>query len=78
MKLVENWKEAWKWYSVWAASAVVTIGGVGAYLTPEMLAAAVVFLPDWTWGKVLSSITAFLGVTALIGRLISQEPKVVE
>lgn len=78
MKLVENWRDAPRWYSVWAAGAVVTIGGVGAYLTPEMLAAPIFFLPDWTWGKALSSITAFLGVTGLVGRLISQEPKVPE
>lgn len=78
MKLVDNWKKAWTWYSVWAAGAVVTIGSIGAYLTPEMLAAPIVFLPDWTWGKALSSLTAFLGVTGLIGRLISQEPKVTQ
>lgn len=74
MKLVDNWKEAWKWYSVWSAGAVVTLGGIGSYLTPEMLAAAVVFFPDWTWAKVLSSVTAFFGVTGLLGRLISQSP----
>lgn len=72
MKLIDNWKDAWKWYSVWAASAVVSIGGIGAYLTPEMIAAPVLFFPDWTWGKVLSSLTAFFGVTGIIGRLVSQ------
>lgn len=74
MTLVENWRDAWKWYSVWSAGAVVTLGGIGSYLTPEMLAATVVFFPDWTWAKVLSSVTAFFGVTGLLGRLISQSP----
>ena len=74
MRLVDNWRDAPKWYSMWAAAAVVTIGGFGAYLTPDMLAAQVLFMPDWTWQKVLSSLTAFFGVTGLIGRLISQTP----
>lgn len=78
MKLVDDWKDAWRWYSVWAASAVITIGGIGQYLTPEMLAAPVLFWDDWTWQKVLSSLTAFFGVTGLVGRLISQTPKVEE
>ena len=78
MKLVDNWKEAPRWYSMWAASAVVTLGGIGAYLTPEMLTAPVLFLDGWTYQKVLSALTAFFGVTGLIGRLISQAPKVEE
>ena len=76
MKLVDNRKDAWRWYSVWAASAVITIGGIGQYLTPEMLEAPVLFWPDWTYQRVLSALTAFFGVTGLIGRLVSQPPKV--
>lgn len=75
MRIIENWREAPKWYSMWAAAAVVTVGGFGTYLTPDMLAATVPFFPDWTWQKVLSSTTAFLGVTGLIGRLIYQPDK---
>lgn len=76
MKLINNWRDAPRWYSVWAGAAVVSIGSIGTYLTPEMLAAPVLFLSDWTWGKVLSAVTAFFGITGIIGRLISQEPKV--
>lgn len=76
MKLIHNWRDAPKWYSVWAGTVVVSLGSVGAYLTPEMLAAQVIFLPDWTYGKALSATTAFFGVTGLIGRMIYQPPKV--
>lgn len=76
MKLVENWRDAPRWYSMWAASAVITIGGISAYLTPEMLAAPVLFFEGWTYQRVLASMTAFFGVTGMIGRLVSQPPKV--
>lgn len=75
MKLVEDWREAPKWYSVWAAAVVTTIGGFGMYLTPEMLGAPILFAPEWTYGKLLTALTAFFGVTGLIGRLIAQPPK---
>lgn len=75
MKLIDNWRDAPRWYSMWAAAAVVTLGGISTYLTPEMLNATVLFFPDWTWGKALSSLTAFIGITGLVGRLVSQEPK---
>jgi len=80
MKLISNWRDAPKWYSIWAGTVVVSLGSMGAYLTPEMLAAPVILLPDWTYGKALSAVTAFFGVTGIIGRLVSQtpEPKVEE
>lgn len=75
MKLIKNWRDAWKWYSVWALSASTTIGGVTAYLTPATLATPILFYPAWTWGTLVGAVVAFLGVTGLIGRVISQEPK---
>ncbi len=76
MNLVKNWRDAWKWYSVWALSAVTTVGTVSLYVTPAMLAAPILFYPEWTWGELVAAVTAFLGVTGLIGRVISQEPAV--
>lgn len=75
MKLVENWREAWKWYSEWAFMAIATIASFVVYLTPEMLSARVLFLPDWTWAQVIASIIALLAVTGGVARLISQPPK---
>lgn len=76
MNLVKNWRDAWKWYSVWALSASTTIGGITAYLTPASLAAPILFYPSWTWGTLIGAVVAFLGITGLIGRVISQEPAV--
>lgn len=76
MNLVKNWRDAWKWYSVWAFGAIEIIsgaGGITAYLTPQMLTAKVLFFPTWTWAEVVFAILAFLAVTGGIGRLISQE-----
>lgn len=75
MRLISNWRDAPRWYSMWAAGAVVALGSIGGYLTPDMLAAPILFLPDWTWGRALSTVTAFIGVSGIVGRLISQEPK---
>lgn len=76
MKLVNNWRDAWRWYSMWAFAAINVIsgaGGITAYLTPQMLAAKVLFFPAWTWAEVVFAIIAFLAVTGGIGRMLSQE-----
>lgn len=79
MKLVQDWKDAWRWYSTWAFTSIATIQGyILAFLTPEQLAAPVLFYPTWTWGTATQAVIAFLAVTGGIGRLISQEPKHVE
>lgn len=78
MKLIENWRDMWTWYSVWALSASTTIGGITAFLTPATLAAPILFFPAWTWGSLIGSVVAFLGISGLIGRAISQPPKVSE
>jgi len=79
MKLVEDWRRAWRWYSMWAFSAISIIsGGSGilVHLTPTMLGAKVLFMPTWTWAEVVASVIAFLAITGGIGRLISQKPEV--
>jgi hypothetical protein len=76
MKLIDNWRQAPRMYSVWALSGIATIqGSVLTFLTPEQLATIVTGLPGWTWGEVLQSAVAFLSVTGGIGRLITQEVK---
>lgn len=79
MKLIDNWRDAWRWYSMWAFSAISIISGgsgVLVHLTPAMLGAKVLFMPTWTWAEVVASIIAFLAVTGGIGRLISQKPTI--
>jgi hypothetical protein len=75
MKLVENWRDAWSWYSEWAFAGITTVAGITVYLTPEMLAAPILFLPDWTWAKAAAAVVAFLAVSGGIARLIPQPPK---
>lgn len=75
MRLVEDWKRAWRWYSTWAFASIATIqGSVLAFITPEQLAAPILFYPAWTWGAASQAVVAFLAVSGGIGRLISQAP----
>lgn len=77
MKLIDNWREAPRWYSTWAFASIATIqASVLAFITPEQLAAPILFYPSWTWGAAAQAVVAFLAVTGGIGRLISQSPKV--
>lgn len=73
MKLIDNWRDAPRWYSTWAFASIATIqGSVLAFITPEQLAAPVLFLSGWTWGALAQAVVAFLAVTGGVGRLISQ------
>jgi len=67
MRLVENWKQAWRWFSVQSLALIVALPTVWA----AMPADAKAFIPaGWgTW------VLAGLAVAGLIGRLIDQEPK---
>ena len=63
MKLIENWREAWKWFSVHIAAIMATLNAlqatvpqVQAFLTPAQVA----------------YINAALGVAVIWARLISQ------
>lgn len=79
MKLVENWRQWWRWYSTWAFASIATIqASVLAFLSSEQLAAPILFYPAWTWGQAAQAVVAFLAVTGGVGRLISQAPKVQE
>jgi hypothetical protein len=71
VKIINNWRQAPRWYSVWALAAITTIqGSVLAFLTPAQLDSMA--LNGWTWGELLQSAVAFLAVTGGIGRLITQ------
>ena len=76
MKLIDNWRDAPRWYSTWAFTSIATIqASVLAFLSSEQLSAPILFYPSWTWGQGAQAVVAFLAVTGGIGRLISQEPK---
>lgn len=73
MKLIENWKQAPRMYSVQALALIGTLQGCSAFLTTEQLASAVLFYPVWTWGGLIQSVTAFVGITGTVARLIAQD-----
>jgi hypothetical protein len=73
MKLIENWREAPRMYSMWAFGSIATIqGSVLAFITPEQLSAAILFYPVMTWGGLVQAVVAFLAITGGIGRMIYQ------
>lgn len=73
-ELVENWRDAPRWYSTWAFASIATIqGSVLAFITEKQLAAPVLLYPSLTWGEASQAVVAFLAVTGGVARLISQK-----
>lgn len=74
IKLVDDWRNWPRMYSQWAFA---TIGGIQAsvlaFVSPEILAAPILFFPSMTWAGFISSLTAFLAVSGFVGRLIAQD-----
>ncbi len=73
MKLIENWRQAPRMYSVQALAAIAALQAAAAYLTPEQMAAPILFAPGWTYAAALQAVTAFLGITGMLARLIAQD-----
>lgn len=65
MKLIDNWKNIWKWYST---HAVVTYTALVSYYA-QMPAVDKASLPLW----VIYLIQAVIVVSFIVGRLIKQE-----
>jgi len=75
MKLIENWRDWPRMYSMWAFTSIATLqGSILAFISTEQLAAPVLFYPSMTWGSAFQALVAFLAITGGIGRLIAQEP----
>lgn len=66
MKLVENWKDAWKWLSVHFASLLI----IWTMTSPEDQA---VLLSLLGWAP--ETVTRLLAVATLAGRLVGQTKK---
>lgn len=69
MKLVEDWKQCWKWFSVQGAALIAIapeayqqVQGMQAYVSPGLFNHAM----------------AVLGVLVIVGRVIEQEKKDVQ
>lgn len=64
MKLVENWKEAWRWYSMRAAAIGAGVLSAWPMLPDEWKAA----LPEWS----LSALGVATLLTVAVGRVVDQ------
>lgn len=67
MKLIPDWKKAWRWFSVQAFAAIIALPVVWGMLPSDAKA----FLPD-SWEP---WILVGLAVAGLVGRVIDQNRK---
>lgn len=64
MKLIDNWRQAWRFLSVQAMALAIALQGVWINLPDDLRA----HIPD----KIALSVTAGILVLGLIGRLFQQ------
>lgn len=73
IKLIDNWKQAPRMYSIWAFTSIATLqGSVMTFITQEQLQAPILLYPSLTYGTALQAVITFLAVTGGIGRMIAQ------
>jgi hypothetical protein len=66
--IVENWRDSWKWITVWGSATIIGINAFYLSLPPEFIDA----LPD----NAQSTINFIGGIALLLGRFINQsKPK---
>ena len=70
LKIVENWKSAWRWISVWCMSLSAAIMSSWDMLPPEWKAA----LPSQSMGKYVVPLL----IIGIVGRFIDQTTKLPE
>ena len=65
VKLVEDWRQAWKWLSVWLAAFAGT-----ALEVYEQVPQFKAYIPDATFHHLMSALVVFI----IVGRLVKQGP----
>lgn len=66
--VVANWRDGWKWFTVWGAATIAGVNAFYAALPPEFIDT----LPEHTQ----STINVIGGIALLLGRFINQsKPK---
>lgn len=65
--MIENWKSAWRWFSVQLASLLIVLPWAWAQL-PEDIKAMIP--PEWH-----GVIVSLMGAAIVLGRMIKQEKK---
>lgn len=65
MKLVDDVRDAWRWFSMWALSVVVAFPAVWEQIPPD---AKALVPPEWQpW------IPSLLALAGMIGRVVDQK-----
>ena len=64
MKLVDDWKDAWRWHSTWLAGAIAALPFVWAEMPDDLKA----YIPD-EWQPIVAGV---MFVAFMIGRLRAQ------
>jgi hypothetical protein len=67
MRLVEEWRDAWRWFSVQAMAAAAVVQAVWVGLPDDLKA----HLPSW----LVTALSLGLLAVGLYGRLLHQEKK---
>lgn len=67
MKLVENWRRAWRWISVQSMVVAVAVQGAWAFIPDDLRAS---FPKDY-----LQAVTVLLLLVGVAGRLVKQTPE---
>ena len=67
MKMIDEWKQAWRWFSVQAMAIAVAIQGAWLFIPEDLKAQVPPAILHWT--------TIALLVFGVAGRLVKQEKK---
>ena len=65
--LVPDWKEAWRWFSVWSMSLAIAIQSGWEMASPELKSK---IPPEW-----MPYITIGVLIAGIVGRLVNQSPE---
>jgi hypothetical protein len=69
VKIVDEWRQAWKWFSVWAMGIPATVAAVWLAI-PEQWQA--IFLQNVTPKQIVWAVLVILGL-GIAGRLVKQD-----
>ncbi len=71
MKLIHNWRDAWKMFSVQALIFIGAVQGILAVLSEDTLQQKILGT-DTTWGALAAALTVIVAVIGALGRIIDQ------
>lgn len=67
MKLIEDWKDAWRWFSIWAGTVGSAMAATYAVMYEQLKET---IPPQW-----MAALTAAVFIAGMVGRIIDQKPR---